>query len=316
MVTGSTNVTKVNIPPNGFVAIPTTASGPQGPTGQVFNSNTSASSFPVGNGGNGMSAHFIFANLNGTISAWDTGATAFTQVTTPGAIYTGLAINNTGSMLYAANNGAGTINVFNSNFAPVNLGANAFATPATISAMNLVPFNVQNINGSIFVTYAPIGRTAQTMATPGMGAVASFSETGALQAVLTGAGHLAAPWGVALAPAGFGQFGGDLLVGNFSYINTGINAFDPVTGAFQGTIPIDAGLGNTPGGLWALGFGNMGSNGDPNTLYFTDGIDGETHGLFGAISAVPEPSTWAMILLGFAGLAFAFRQSRRKVSFA
>ena len=317
-VTGSTNVTKANPNANGFVAIPTTASGPQGPTGQVFNTNTSASSFPVGNGGNGATAHFIFANLNGTISAWNTGPTAFTQVTTPGAVYTGLAINNSGSMLYAANDAAGTINVFNSNFGPASgLVANAFATPATISAMNLVPFNVQNINGSIFVTYAPIGRTAQTMATPGMGAIASFSETGALQAVLTGAGHLAAPWGIALAPSGFGQFAGDLLVGNFSFINTGINAFDPVTGAFEGTIPIDVGVGNTAGGLWALGFGTgMGNGGDLNTLYFTDGINGEKDGLFGAISAVPEPSTWAMMLLGFAGLAFAFRHSRRKVSFA
>ena len=315
-VTGSTNVTKVNInPPSGFVAIPKTAS-PQGPTGQVANTNTSPSSFPVGNGGDGASAHFIFANLNGTISAWDTGTTAFNQVTTPGALYTGLAINNTGSMLYAANNAAGAINVFNSSFAPVNLGPSAFATPATISAMNLVPFNVQNINGSIFVTYAPVGHAAQTGAALGQGAVAVFSESGVLQQVLTGAGHLAAPWGITLAPAGFGQFGGDLLVGNFSYINTGISAFDPVTGAFLGTIPIDAGIGNTPGGLWALGFGIGGSNGDPNTLYFTDGIDGETHGLFGAISAVPEPATWAMMLIGFAGLGFAFRQSRRRVSFA
>jgi uncharacterized protein (TIGR03118 family) len=316
-VTGSTNVTKANPNANGFVAIPTTASGPQGPTGQVFNTNTSASSFPVGNGGNDATAHFIFANLNGTISAWNTGLTAFTQVTTPGGSYTGLAINNSGSMLYAANNAAGTINAFNSNFAPVNLGANAFATPASVSALNLVPFNVQNINGSIFVTYAPIGHTAQTMATPGMGAVASFTKDGVLQQVLLGAGHLAAPWGITLAPSGFGQFAGDLLVGNFSYLNIGISAFDLATGAFEGTIPIDVGAGNTPGGLWALGFGTgMGNGGDLNTLYFTDGIDGETHGLFGAISAVPEPSTWAMLLLGFAGLGFAFRQSRRKVTFA
>jgi uncharacterized protein (TIGR03118 family) len=316
-VTGSTNVTKASPNANGFVAIPTTASGPQGPTGQVFNTNTSASSFPVGNGGNGASAHFIFANLNGTISAWDTGASAFTQVTTPGALYTGLAINNAGTMLYAVDNAAGTINVFNSNFAPaMNLPAGAFATPATIPA-GLVPFNVQNINGSIFVTYAPIGHPAQTMATQGQGAVAIFSETGVLQEVLTGAGHLAAPWGIALAPSGFGQFGGDLLVGNFSYLNFGITALDPVTGAFEGTIPINVGPGNAAGGLWALSFGTgMGNGGDPNTLYFSDGINRETDGLFAAISVVPEPSTWAMMLLGFADLGFAVRRSRRKVSMA
>ena len=77
-------------------------------------------------------------------------------------------------MLYAVNNAAGSINVFNSNFAPVNLGAGAFATPATISALNLVPFNVQNINGSIFVTYAPVGHAAQTMAALGHGSRGGF----------------------------------------------------------------------------------------------------------------------------------------------
>jgi uncharacterized protein (TIGR03118 family) len=152
MVTGSTNVSKVNInPPSGFVAIPTTASGPQGPTGTV--ANTNMTSFPVGNGGNGAFAHFIFANLNGTISAWNTGTTAFVQplATISGASYTGLAINQAQTQLYAANNAAGTIDVFSSTFAPVSLGSNAFATPAAISALNLVPFNVQDIGGEIFM---------------------------------------------------------------------------------------------------------------------------------------------------------------------
>jgi uncharacterized protein (TIGR03118 family) len=119
-VTAGNDVTKVNInPPSGFVAIPTTASGPQGPTGQVANTNTS--SFPVGNGGDGMSARFIFANLNGTISAWNGGTQSFIQVTTPGAVYTGLAINQAQTQLYAAR--AGGIDVFNSSFQPVNNGA-------------------------------------------------------------------------------------------------------------------------------------------------------------------------------------------------
>jgi uncharacterized protein (TIGR03118 family) len=299
-VTGNTSVTKTIInPPSGFVEIPTTASGPQGPTGSVNNVNTT--SFLVGNGGNGAFAHFIFANLNGTISAWDTGTTAFIQATTPGASYTGLAVNQAQTQLYAANNaGTGSINVFNSSFAPVSLGAGAFATPTAISALGLVPFNVQDINGSVYVTYAPAARTAQQAATAGMGAIAIFTESGILQNTLIGS-ELAAPWGVALAPAGFGPFGGDLLVGNFSYVDSEINAFDPVSGAFEGVIPIDVGPGNTPGGLWSLHFGIGGSNGSPDTLYFADGINGETDGLFGAISAVPEPS--ALILLG-TGLAF------------
>ena len=78
-----------------------------------------------------------------------------------------------------------------------------------------------------------------------------FDENGGSCKGSSPAVQLAAPWGVALAPAGFGQFGGDLLVGNFSFVASEINAFDPLTGAFQGTIPIDVGAGNTPGGLWA-----------------------------------------------------------------
>jgi uncharacterized protein (TIGR03118 family) len=121
--------------------------------------------------------------------------------------------------------------------------------------------------------------------------VAIFSESGKLEphGVLLGGPHtpLAAPWGVVKAPDNFGQFSGDLLVGNFSFLHSEINAFDPQTHQFEGTIPISAGSGNTPGGLWTLTFGGGGSNGDPNTLYFTDGIDGETHGLFGAITSEP-----------------------------
>ena len=130
-----------------------------------------------------------------------------------------------------------------------------------------------------------------------------FDENGgSLQRLVTG-GQLAAPWGIALAPAGFGQFGGDLLVGNFSFVASEINAFDPVTGAFQGTIPIDVGIGNTPGGLWALIFGSgAGNGGDANTLYFNDGINGELNGLFAALQ-VPEPSS--MALLGVPSLCLA-----------
>jgi uncharacterized protein (TIGR03118 family) len=125
-VTGQTNVTKMTAvnPPTGNIA---SGMGAVGPTGQVSNVNTSA--FLVGNGGNGASAHFIFANLNGTISAWDTGPTAFIQVTTPGANYSGLAINQVQTQLYAANQaGTGSVDVFNSSFGRVtNPGAFASA---------------------------------------------------------------------------------------------------------------------------------------------------------------------------------------------
>jgi uncharacterized protein (TIGR03118 family) len=282
-VTDRTTVTKVNInPPAGFVAIPTTATGPQGPTGQVNNTNTA--SFPVKNGGDGNFAHFIFANLNGTISAWDAGTTAFIQVTTPGAVYTGLAINGAQTRLYAANAaGTGSVDVFDSTFTPLSLGDDAFVNPALPAG--LVPFNVQEIGGNVYVAYAPAGRPAEISAPLGVGAVAIFDEDGNFITQLITGSRLAAPWGMTLASAGFGRFINHLLVGNFSFLHSEINAFDPTNGKLAGTIRINVGKGNKPGGLWAIEFGVGGSNGDPNTLYFADGINGEADGLFGAIFA-------------------------------
>ena len=133
--------------------------------------------------------------------------------------------------MYAANNAAGRIDVFNGSWQLQPPGA--FTTPATIAQQNLVPFNVQTLsNGNVAVTYAPPTRPGQTGATPGMGAVAIFDPTGTsvLQTILgTILGNvvnpLASPWGITLAPAGFGPFSGDLLVGNFSYLVSEINAF-------------------------------------------------------------------------------------------
>ncbi len=269
------------------VTIPTTATGPQGPTGQV---NNSTSAFMVGS----APANFIFANLNGTISAWNQGVGTMAQIqpTTTGAVYTGLAIDATSTRLFAANDLQNRIDVFNGSFAPVSLGANAFKDP--LLPAGLVPFNVQNINGQIYVTYAPAGRPAQIAATEGMGVVAVFDPNGNFIKQLVDGSKLASPWGITLAPASFGRFGGDLLVGNFSFVASEINAFDPMTGALLGTIPIDVGA-NNPGGLWALIFGNGGAGGDPNTLFFSDGINGEADGLFGAITAIPEPSSLLLL---------------------
>jgi uncharacterized protein (TIGR03118 family) len=280
-VTDKTNVSKVPINGNGIVNIPTTPTGPQGPTGQVNNINTS--SFPVNNGGDGGSAHFIFANLNGTISAWDTGTTAFIQVTTPGAVYTGLAINGAQTRLYAADAAGGKVDVFDSSFAPLSVAASAFVNPALPAG--LVPFNVRDIGGNVYVVYAPAGRPAEISAPLGAGAVAIFDEDGNFITQLIAGSRLAAPWGITLAPAGFGRFINHLLVGNFSFLHSEINAFDPTTAKLRGTIRINVGKGHTPGGLWTLDFGVGGNNGDPNTLYFTDGINGELNGLFGAIFA-------------------------------
>jgi len=132
-----------------------------------------------------------------------------------------------------------------------------------------------------------------------MGAVAIFDENGNFKGMAAVDSRLAAPWGLALAPASFGPFANDLLVGNFSFVASEINAFD-LSGNLVGTIPINTG-GNMPGGLWALGFGTgLGMSGSPDTLFFTDGINGEMNGLFAALN-VPGPIVGA----GLPGLLFA-----------
>jgi uncharacterized protein (TIGR03118 family) len=212
--------------------------------------------------------------------------------------------------LYAANNAAaGGINVFNSSFAPVTLAGN-FVDPSLPAGF--VPFNVQDIGGKVYVTYAPAGRPNQINATPGMGFVSVFDEDGHFLQRLVSGGQLAAPWGMALAPAGFGQFGGDLLVGNRSSVASSINAFDPTTGEFKGTIPIDIGS-NTGSALWALIFGNGAAGGDPNTLFFTNGINEEADGLFGAIQvATPIPAALPLFATGLGALGLLGWRRRRK----
>jgi uncharacterized protein (TIGR03118 family) len=307
------------------VTIPTLPTPPNGPTGQVNNSigGVATNSFMITQSGTLAPAHFIFANLNGTISAWTAQppAAAQIQVTTPGATYTGLAIGGTVSVpfLYAANGAQNRIDVFDGTFTNVNgtpQFAGKFANP--FSSDGLVPFNVQNIGGDIYVTYAPatIGanRTPQTMATAGQGAVAEFDTNGNLLRTVINfdqiGSHLASPWGIALAPAGFGPFGGDLLVGNFSYSLGEIDAYNPVTGAFLGTLDSNAAWQ----GLWALTFGSgSASGGSSDILYFTTGLNAETNGLFAALSVAPEPSTLALLGAGLLSLyAWRRRSSRRR----
>jgi uncharacterized protein (TIGR03118 family) len=310
-VTGSTTIAPVNL--NGasgtnFAAIPGV-----GPTGDVGNSGTS---FGIAGG----PALFIFANLNGSISAWNlsniksaTKNAATVVASTTGASYTGLAITGPNSptpMLYAADGaGTGSIQVFNGSFTNVT-APGEFVDPNLPSGF--VPFNVEDIGTTVYVTYAPSGHANQVNAPAGSGVVATFTESGTFIKNLVTGGPLASPWGMAIAPDGFGALGGDLLVGNFSAADGDvINAFNATTGKFVTSIDINPGAGNTPGGLWDLMFGGGGPSGNPLTLYFSDGINGEKDGLFGAIT-VPEPSTWAMMLVGLGGLGFVARRRRHQ----
>jgi uncharacterized protein (TIGR03118 family) len=271
------------VPPT--IAIQTTATGNQGPTGQVHNDT---SSFLV----NGTPATFIYANLNGTISAWNSsaGTTAVVTSINPAAAYQGLDMASTasGDYLYAANARQGRIDVFDHSFNHTSLEGD-FQDP--VLPAGLVPFNVEEINGHLYVAYAPAGPpAARQMAPRGAGVVAEFNTNGTFITQLISGGPLASPWGITLAPSSFGPFGGALLVGNFSYLFTEINAFDPVSGAYLGTLT-DA-SGNTllagDNGLWDLTFGIGGNGGLPGTLYFTTGLNDEINGLFGAIAPTPS----------------------------
>jgi uncharacterized protein (TIGR03118 family) len=272
------------------VSIPGSSTPPSGPTGTVQNPTTG---FLVGS----TPAHFIFDTLNGTIAAWSSGTTAVTEVSTPGAIYTGLALATSGSnsFLYAANSAAGTINVFNSSFAPATLPGN-FTDPSAIAGY--VPFNIQLVGSQLYVTYADLDPAGNPI--PGStGYVDVFSTNGTFVQRLATGGPLDAPWGITLAPSGFGSFSNDILVGNFG--NGEIDAYS-TSGLFQGTID---GLGGTPlvnQDLWALDFRTGGANTNPDTLYFTAGIDNQTQGLFGAITDTPEPSPILLTGLGLLAL--------------
>lgn len=226
---------------------------------------------------------------------------------TDGAAFTGLAIgNNAGAnLLYAADFANGRIDVFNSSFAPTTV-AGGFAD-ATLPA-GYVPYNIQNISGRLYVEYAkvdPITHRAAT--TPNTGIVNVFDLNGTLLQRLATETHLNSPWGVTQAPAGFGDFAGDVLVGNFG--DGTISAFDPVSLLFEGTLSGQSGAPLVNSGLWAINFRAPGSGFDPNTLFLNAGINGEVDGLFAEIQVVPEPGTFLMLAL--AGIPLVWRKVRR-----
>ena len=273
----------VTIPPPAGSAPGTAAP----PTGIVFNYTTD---FRIGSDTGAITepATFIFSTEDGTISAWaaavnPTAAVLTVDNSADEAIYKGLAIASTpsGSFLYAANFHAGTVDVFSSTFAPADLSG-SFHDP-NIPA-GYAPFGIQNINGDIYVTYAKQDADKEDdVAGVGNGYVDIYSSDGTLVRRFASRGQLNSPWGVVQAPSSFGRFGGAIIVGNFG--DGHLNAFDPISGTFQGQLNKPGGASVTIHGLWGLGFGNGASAGSTDTLYFAAGPNGEQDGLFGILEA-------------------------------
>jgi len=308
---GATIPLVVTIPP------PAGGTGPSAPTGTVFNTTTL---FLVG----GNPAKFLFSTEDGTIAGWASGTTAVLEVdnSSSGAVYKGLALgaDADGPLLYATNFHAGTVDVFDVTFAPVSLPGGFFDW---FLPKGYAPFGIMTTpDNHVIVTYAlQDAAMHDDVAGYGHGYVDEFDADGNFVRRLISGGELDSPWGLAMAPSGFGQFSGALLVGNFG--DGRINAyrlhnnFGGDTGdasddgfgffgggffgpgaSFLGTLRDANGHPITNLGLWALHFGSGSTNGGAATsLYFTAGIPGsvgtldvlENHGLFGVINPFVAP---------------------------
>jgi uncharacterized protein (TIGR03118 family) len=276
---GATTATKV---PTVRVTVPV-------PTGQVANAGTG---FVLTNGPASGPARFIFSTLSGQIAAWGPPATpaigaAQIKATVPGAVYTGLAIATAtaGDQLYAANFAQGRIDVFNNAFTQLTLPKWAFKDSSLPKGYN--PFNVQTLNGRIFVAYAKVDpKTGRNASGRGLGFVDEYTVDGKLVDRIVSRDTLNAPWGLALAPASWGKQAGALLVGNFG--DGKINVVEAKNhGRFQHKVAQqvkNSANGRTlviPG-LWALTQGTA-ATGGVDSIWFSAGIDNETHGLLGVL---------------------------------
>jgi uncharacterized protein (TIGR03118 family) len=272
-------------------AAPLVVSVEGGPTGTVFNGG---SAFVVTDlMGHSGPARFMFASENGTIHGWNpavpppaTSTHAFVVVSkrNESAVFKGLAIS--GDTLYATDFHNGRVDVFDGSFMQVN-APGAFADPSLPAGY--APFGIQVIGSNVFVTY---GKQAadrmDELDGAGLGFVDRYDLAGHLLGRVASHGDLNAPWGIAWAPAGFGRFSGDLLVGNFG--DGHITAFQMTnTGKFveAGQFTDRNGTTIAIDGLWGIGFGNGAAAGPTTTLYFAAGPDDESHGLFGRIDVAP-----------------------------
>jgi uncharacterized protein (TIGR03118 family) len=272
-------------------------------TGLVFNGGAG---FVVKSGSASGPARFIFASEDGIIFGWNpavpappptpsTHAVIAADESASNAVYKGLAIASTaaGDFLYAADFRNAKVSVFDSAFNPV--AASGGFRDAHIPD-GYAPFGIQNIGGTIYVTYAKQdGKKHDDVPGHGHGFVTAFDTSGHKLRRIASRGRLDSPWGLARAPAGFGTLGGDLLVGNFG--DGRINIFDLTArsgdddeGAIhRGQLRTPTGARLSIDGLWALQFGNGAAAGPTGTLFFTAGIEGENHGLFGSLTPVAPP---------------------------
>ncbi|WP_321470352.1 TIGR03118 family protein [uncultured Paludibaculum sp.] len=273
-----------------IVKIPNGAggNGHSSPTGQVWNGTAG---FEVGPG---KPAAFLFATENGGIAGWNRDvdpANAILKVDNAGANYKGLAlgIGSSGPMLYAANFKTGTVDVFDYTFQSVP-APGGFTDP-TLPA-GYAPFNIQRFGRRLFVSYAKQDESKdEDEPGDGNGLISVFDMDGNFQQRLVTGGVLNSPWGMAIAPAFFGDYSNTLLVGNFG--DGKINAFDLTSGQPVGQLRYRDGSVIALEGLWALVFGNGRNGGDANTLYFTAAVSGGPsgskgdHGVFGSVTVLP-----------------------------
>jgi len=274
------------------------------PTGVVFNFAAAQGAFKISGvkaDGSAITAPaaFLFATEDGTIAGWNpmvnplgfdptkAGKYAIIVVNnSPGAVYKGLALatdNGGTTHLYAANFRAGSVDVFDASFQPVH-SIPAFSDPDLprgYATFNIVPIT-SNGTTQLFVTYAVQDPDKHDdVAGESHGIVDTFHLDGSMPQRFAQHGQLNSPWGVALAPAGFGTLGGAIWIGNFG--NGHIDAYDLATGRFIDKVRDSHGQAIVIDGLWSIKFGNGGSGGLANTLYFTAGVNGEQDGLFGSL---------------------------------
>ena len=238
---------------------------------------------------------FLFVSEDGTVSGWRGALGTAAETLVPGGaanVYKGLTDAGVGGIQYAylTDFKTGAITVLTGTGVPSALTGN-FTDPSLPAGY--APFDIANLGGTLYVTYAVQDSAKHDdVAGAGNGIIDTYDLNGNFLGRLVTGGALNSPWGLAIAPAGFGDVGGDLLVGNFG--DGLIHAYNPTTGTFVETLTDANGNPLTIDGLWGLDFGNGGGSGSKSTLYFTAGPGGESHGLFGDLVAVPEPATWLL----------------------